>query len=636
MTQHHANQPPVAANKKVDSASQSCPLKAKRHCEVKQLVVKSKYVYTNDATQSPVVTELKTKRRRRGEKIPPASQAKLGAAVVDLLSRYDLVIEALAGFPNKGNEEAPEKAEHGRPRPTGAVAMETKGVDNVAEIEVEAEFEEHCPYDAHLLLRMQPGNDSPSNPCEVHPPPVGGEEHMKIRSAAWKPGTKKIELKDVTAPTFKNDLAGGDSAFAGLWRLVMWVCHANKALDVEFIADSCGTRSPTERGTQNLNALVRVYRDLNVAVGLSVPPAKRRTQSYDKRWGLTDTSVATKKEVVGHGHQTTVTTERNKSGFKGCAVFGEAEGGFELYFKFNELEFKLKETADKAKEQAEGLNEARKNAVEKYKHIRDEHKRKKAIDKAVKEAFGDFLSFRDKIELFFQDFVSKVKAIEHAIVNVLELMKKWPQLGFKLTFEIAFLSGQFFVGWGHATVDSSQPLLTPLKDRYAPLLHKLHVESKISIVTFKVEASFGLLIDGGSVGRAEARVAGSLNMELMWQTMLDLIIGAGWSNGKDADMLTQQLTATTTGNLRATLEVKVAWLSWKKEIGIESGLAIDGRVEWKLMKGEVKYSVNLRSLETGWYIYSTDLKTGEGHCSLHKIFDAKLLWHAESNLRLTG
>jgi len=90
-------------------------------------------------------------------------------------------------------------------------------------------------------------------------------------------------------------------------------------------------------------------------------------------------------------------------------------------------------------------------------------------------------------------------------------------------------------------------------------------------------------------------------------------------------VLTQMLSGTTTGNLRATFEVKVAWFSYKTEIGIESGIVVDGRIEWKLMKGEIKYSLNVRSLETGWYIYSTDLKSGKANVTVHQIFKAQPL-----------
>src|SRR5690348_15174384 len=100
MGEAHAH-PPAAPNKKVDSATQSCPLKAKKQCEVKKLKVKAKYVSTGDATSAPVVTQLEAKKKRRGEHISPAAQKKLGSAAVELLSRFDLVIEELAGFPNK-------------------------------------------------------------------------------------------------------------------------------------------------------------------------------------------------------------------------------------------------------------------------------------------------------------------------------------------------------------------------------------------------------------------------------------------------------------------------------------------------------------------------------------------------------
>lgn len=635
-TQSHGQaKPQTSENKPVNGATQECPYKHKKQCEVEKLEVIAKYVYTNDATQTPVVTKLHAEKRLRHELIPPKTQERIGHSAVELLGKFDLVLECLAGFPNKGNEEGGgAKPGPGEMRKPGAVAKETKGVDNVAEIEVEAEVEGECGVAKHALIRMKPFNEAPATKYEFEPAPAGKEEKMRVEEAEWKPGIKKIAVKEVTAPTFKSDLAGGDNAIGALFRLIMWIWHANASMDIEFVVESCGVHTPTEAGTQSLNALVRVFRDINAAIGLKVPPVKKITHSSERTIGIGSDKYAS--QSVNGEHRTRINTESNKTGFKGVAVFDETpEDEFALYFKFNELEFQIKETYDKAKEEVEAKQKAYENAKEKYKHWKDERARKSAIDKAFKEAFGDLLTFRDKLEIFFRDFVAKVKMIKNALISVLDLMKKMPQMGFKITFEIGFLSGDIFLGWAHTGVDSSQPMPAALKERYAPLLHKLHFETKISLITFKVEASFGILIDGGALGRAEARVAGSLGVEVAWQTFIDVVIGSYAMNGKDADMLTQQLTGTTTCNLRATVEVKVAWLSWKKEIGIESGIAVDGRMEWKFMKGEVKYSVNVRSLETGWYIYSTNIKTGQANVSLHKIFEARQLFHAENNLRLT-
>jgi hypothetical protein len=608
-----APSPPVVADKKVDSAKQSCPLKAKKQCELTKLKVQSKYV-SSEAGSSPVVTTLEAKKKRRGEAIPPAAAKKVGRKTVELLAQYDLVIEALAGFPSKANEE-------------GGVAKETKGVANMAEIEVETELLGQCGYSKHARLLMKPAN-APPNKVNVSPAPVRGSGHMALVEAEWAAGVKKAALKEIVAPTFKADIAGGDNAFAQLFRLIMWVWNANKSLDLELRAESCGIHSATEMGTHDLNALVRVYRDVNVAIGIKVPAVKKVTESSDRRIGIGTDTTTRKRESTNllTERKSTVTTTTTKTGFKGTAVFEHADPDeFAFYVKFNELEFMLRETRDKVKEQAEAYKKAAENAHEKYKGWRDERARKAAIDRAIREALSDFLTLRDKLELFWEGFVAKVRAVINAIRAALDAMKKWPQLGFKLTFEIGFLSGDLFFGWGHAALDSSQAYNGPLKDRYAPLLHKIHVESKITLVTFKVEASFGLMIDAGAVGKAEARVAGSLSLEIAWTTALDLVLGAGSSYAKDADSVSQVLAGTSTGNLRATVEARIAFFSFKKEIGIESGIVVEGKVEWKFLKGEITYGLKIRSLETGWYFYSTDLKTGQANVSVHKIFDARML-----------
>ena len=156
-TKPAAPPPPVQPNKPVNSGANACPVHGKKRCEAAKLDLKVKYVYVNDATQSPVETHLVTKTQKRFVPIPKPSADKLGRKVVALLRRYDLVIEALAGFPNKSNEEIAEKPQHGIAQPRGT-AKEMKGADNVAEIEVEGEVlgDPECTLHLHPKLRMFP------------------------------------------------------------------------------------------------------------------------------------------------------------------------------------------------------------------------------------------------------------------------------------------------------------------------------------------------------------------------------------------------------------------------------------------------------------------------------------------------
>ena len=67
----------------------------------------------------------------------------------------------------------------------------------------------------------------------------------------------------------------------------------------------------------------------------------------------------------------------------------------------------------------------------------------------------------------------------------------------------------------------------------APVLELKHVKAaygRIEVlhgITLKVEASFGLLIDAGKLARLEARVIGGVSLEVTWQEMVDVIVGAG-------------------------------------------------------------------------------------------------------------
>jgi len=580
MTAHVAPSPPVAANKQVKSAKLPCQQGGLKQCEVKKLKVTGICKSISDATSVPVLASLVATRRMRGDRIPPATQAKLGRGAVDLLARYDLVIEELAGFPCKGHEAN----SHGKPKQPGGASAETKSASNVAEIEAEAEFEGKCSVDHHPRIHLKPTQAS-SSAVEMSPVPLDGKAHMALQEVSWDRGITRVAIKDILAPTFNTDIDGGDNPFAALFQLVMWVWNVNKSADIEVRAEACGVHGPNQAGIGDLNALVRVYRDVSVAIGIAVPPVKK----------ITHTNHAQPEEPPDE---------------------------FSLYFKFNELEFKLKETLQGVEEQAHRQKQQASESYKNFKSWEGERAKKGAFDRAAREVFGPFLSFRDKLEIFFDGFVKNVRAMVKAIVSVLDLMKKFPQLGFTITFEVGFLSGDAFLQWSHAPADTSQARSGPLAARYAPLAHKLHFNTTLSIVTFSVEASFGLMISCGDNATAEARVAGKVALDVTLPIDIEFIVGAQVST---KGHLSYKLVGTTTCDLRATLSARLGWFSFKQEIGIESGLVVEGGVDIKPTENAITYSLAVRSLETGWYFHSTNLRTGVPHVSVHKIFDAKLL-----------
>jgi hypothetical protein len=240
-------------------------------------------------------------------------------------------------------------------------------------------------------------------------------------------------------------------------------------------------------------------------------------------------------------------------------------------------------------------------------------------------------NLKDQLTAFFRDFVTKMKAIKDLLFTLPRLMKKFPQLGFKLETEVGFLGGDIFCTWGLVNVDSTKKQNTVLHDRYAPLFPKIHLESKVSLLKFKIAGSFGAMIDMGFVASAKARVEVALSLEVAWQTYLEIVFNV---NGNDLDRFIQTFSETTTGEVSAEVEVKAVGVTIvQKKIGLESGIVLEGSLIWELANGKFSYQINIRTLETGWYYYTNDLKTGRAHTSVHQIFPPQHIHHSEGLIR---
>ncbi len=638
-------EPEVHENKKVNSGCQECALKAKAQCEMKELELKVSYRCFQWAEPpkgsaphkapdllSPIETRLKTHKIRRHEVLSKKDQSALGKDMVALLKNYDLIIDSLASF--RTRDSAPE---------------------TFCEIEVKAEGEGKCAHEQHVVISMQPKSETSGISAGFHPAPIKGEEHMVLRPAIWKPEVTEVTIKELLAPTYNADLGAGDNVFGKLFQLLMFVFHANRSADIEFVATTCGKHSATENGPKELTALVRVFRDLSIGVGFKCPPPIRCSEEIKGSLGVLSGSreLEYKLEAADRQHRVEVEAKASRETHREgkhvvteteseakIAFKREPEDGYALYFKFNELEFNLSEKSEDVKQIGEANEKAHKAVEAGHQKVSDSLASLKAwankpsgpkrkMNFAEMERMAK--NIRGQLQAFFSDFVSKVKAIKDLLYTLPRLMKKWPQLGFKLETEIGFLGGDIFAAWGMVNVDSDKAQNTPVHDRYAPLFPKIHLETKVSLVKFKLAGSFGAMIDGGWVGSAKARVEVVLTLEVSWQTWLEVVFNL---NGNDLDRYVQSLTETTKGEISAEVEAKALGITLvQKKIGIESGIAVEGILIWELSNGKLSYQVNVRTLETGWYYYTNDIKTGRAHTSVHQIFAPQLVHHSEGLIR---
>lgn len=639
-------EPAVHDDKKVNSGAQSCPLQAHAQCEMAKLKIKVRYrcfqwaeppkdmKFTTPDLLSPIDTELETDRIKRNDYITRSERSRLAKDVVALLGQYDFVIDSLASF--RTREKAPETN---------------------CEIRVEAESEGECPHCQHLALAMAPKTGSSDIAIEVEPAPIGHHEHMVLAPASWpvhEPNKAEAILKEVLAPTYNADLGAGENVFGKLFQLLMFVFHAKRSTDIEFSATTCGKHTATHAGPAKFTAMVRVFRDISVGVGLRFPPPFKLKEEVVGSMGVftgkkkleykAEAKAGEREmemELEGHG-----TRKKPIHEMEGKIKFKNGKKDeYALYFQFNDLEFNLTKGSEDQEQFEKGMKTAEKGWDKTKETASDSLAAVKAwANKPASPGAPKRKINLAEVERMAQNLKAQLTAAFHTLVNMVEtvkgifktitkFLKAAPQLGFKLESEIGFLGGDIFAQWGMVPVDSTQKKFPPggtLAERYAPLFHKLHLESSVTLVKYELVASVGAMIDLGKLGSAKARIELGIGLEVKWSTWLELISNM---NGSDMDRYAQDLTGKSTCEGSAEVEVKALGVTlYQAKIGFETGIVVEGKLIWELVKGRFSYQVNVRTMETGWYWYASDIKTGVVKGALHKLFEPKLLLHNEGIL----
>lgn len=563
----------------------------------------------------------------------------------ELLQRYDLVLETVAGF--YPDTDAAWKA--GNPRMVSTV-----------DIRVEAETEGTCPENKHLYISAQANKNTGVQFIRSSPPPIGfGATDYKLSPAAWKKGEKKIELVDIMAATIGQDTRATMNPLVAIVKVLFMGIEVLKPLDVEFALHTCGKKGTVTQDPDQLNALVRIYRETSFAFGVKIPPFKKfeRTTIRTAPGGkiLSEAEAITSRKFLEIKKADVQKTNTSHYANPGTTTSAE-EAAFSIYFKLNDIEINLSELYDKVKDPSKRselvYDEKDKNQVAAVAHagkwtgqtagamgsaagsglVLTKDAMKVGIGLGDLQSWsGVMLGAQGGVDMFrlgmlrtFQSIYAAWKAADF-IKNLLAVMERFPQCGFKIAVEWSFLEGSFEASIANAqgsNFKALSPVLQAAEQRFIPIGWKGKVSAGFTIIAGKLEASFGLLIDFSVVGRAEARIVGQISGMIEAKGF-----EAEFQRGEDT-----KIKGSIGGKLSGRLFAVAAVESWiyttKKEIGIEAGIQGEGYVEAKFTPTgvEVEKNIKLWSLPVQWYFIAENSRTGARDGKVHVLYEQKLIW----------
>ena len=482
--------PPTQSQKQVAKPVQQCPYLAQKPCDVDKLEVIVDILgedeTTRDGESGP--RKLSTTKVRTLEAVSDVKNKD----VLALLRRYDLVIDAMAGYVSR--EDAYPKNR----------------------LKITAKSQPHgtaCPVQLHPMIVVKPftaSADKKAKKMDELPP-----EGVVQKGTAWGP-------KNFLALSFGPDggIEGGQIGMIfGIIRS-LWPLANPKVIEIR--ADSCGRKAKGANTPPNrtLTALVRIYRKDVFSIGIKLPPLGKYKHSrsgtvtgekefekkteYSAGFGYASGESSTKQSGVGR-HANIETSDERWRGATGTKNETTREDHGWV---------KNTESHQYSDRQGAKLTTYRGNfALE----VQEELKKKGPIAFVIKrndrefekELFGEKKAMIDTI---IAGLVAGVEAISAGI----EALKKMPQLGWKFELSLSLLAGTIALEW--------QPryLKGPLANgRYYPV--GLRANGKIGMEIINLSASISFGIEAVALGTGIiVKVTGSASLKVPVDTEITL------------------------------------------------------------------------------------------------------------------
>jgi hypothetical protein len=162
-----------------------------------------------------------------------------------------------------------------------------------------------------------------------------------------------------------------------------------------------------------------------------------------------------------------------------------------------------------------------------------------------------------------------------------------------------------------------------IKPRYLPTKWKYKVGLTVTIFSLTGRASFGIVVAFPVVGRIDVRVVGEITGKIELK-------GFEAEFAKDEDTaITVGPSGKAVGRLYATAALETCVYTWKKEIGIEAGIAVDVLMKWTAKQTD--YSLSVYTLPVQWYFTAVNSRTGVSDTKMHVLFEKRPLLEAKGS-----
>jgi hypothetical protein len=526
--------PPPTHNRPVGSATHCCPLQALKPCDPTSLELEVKILGENEGER-----KLTTDKVRRNEPLPATLKDR---TVRDLLSRYDLVIDVIAGYPSR---------ELMMPRDRVKVRVKGKWLGPCADHAHPTLWLKPINYKAPDWARemsKQVGQRAPEFAREF----VTKAAEVKLTEVKYgiqlerqavvkhEPGKTELELPadhDYVANPIASDFAEGAGRLTVIIDVMraLWPTLTPAILEVGAV--SCGKRKPGETPNKNLNGAVRIFRKETIAVGFKIPALgcfKHERSGMVTGMGTDHQQVehsqtTTKKAVIlfddkEHRGAWTDTTTKETTGGKLMQWSGANHGTPEQTVSRRGDGPTGAETTRLQRIRAE-LDKYEIGIVLKRNGREIDFLEPPEATKLDKQAHptlasaqhrGGQLAGKIQNKKLRDVVIAGLSGGVKSLAALLDTIKKMPQMGWKFELECSLFAGEIVGEWGPDYV--TDPVVP---GRYYGVEMMVHLKIACDIIAFKVALSFGIEFKAVGTGVC-IKAVGSLSLRL--PVALDVVL----------------------------------------------------------------------------------------------------------------
>lgn len=579
MTQEgHESKPtaPVTHNKPVAGATQPCPLLAHKECDVAELKIDVD-IEGEDAGKKT----LTAKRFMRRDHLPGRIKSK---SVKDLLGKYDIVIDTIAGYP----------------------CLEELVPRHHIKIGAEAEWEGKCQNFVHPVLRLKPINYDAPGWAERYAKKVGAKTPEFAREFVTKkatvqlanlktgiqlkrdeivvftPGAHKLEIPakhDYVSNPIGSDFAEGAGRIGIIIDIIRSLWPTLTPAIIEIGAESCGKRARGARPNGNLVGCVRIFRKDTIALGFKIPPlgsfkhereGKVNPFTKEERESIQKTEAS-----LGLLHGKLESTQKGDQSTSSGALWVGKEGKHKGPASGNRLS-RLHAELDKYEigvilrrngREIDFLGES--TSLDKSAHpglASAQHTGGQLAGKIKQKNIRDVVIF---------GLTQGVKTI----AAVFDFIHKMPQMGWKFEVSVSLFAGEITAEWGWQYL--KEPVVP---GRYLGTDLMVDLSFRVNLISFLAELSFGIEFKAAGTG-VSIKAVGSLKLDIPVSFTVTLslrqkpeaAINVRPSGRAAIDVIGDaSVLGLSVGKIRGGIGIGFAMDDGKLSVGVHTGVHLEG------------------------------------------------------------